>query len=143
MNGINEWIGKFEDGNSQGSRRVTKVAEPDRFFVSAGGIAYLVDATKRKLVRQYCKKNVLDIIYDGQKNLLITADWTCLNWIDPDDKILASKKIAVDGIRDLNVEGRILSGLAIENYGGEEKRFWFNLDKLEILRWEKPWWKFW
>jgi hypothetical protein len=151
--GVNEWIGKFGDGHHWGSRRVTKVAEPDRFFVSAGGFAYLIDATTRKLVSQYCKHNVLDVAYDGQKNLLIVADYKRLNWVEFDGKTLFSKNVAVDGIRDLKVESRILSGLAIKNYGDEEKRFKFDLDKLEIVGWEKlpstkpkgakAWWKFW
>ena len=49
-----------------------------------------------------------------------------------------SQKIAVDGIRDLKIEGGILSGLAYRHYGEEyEERFWFDLNTLKILRWEK------
>jgi hypothetical protein len=67
-----------------------------------------------------------------------------LQQIDFDGEIIFSKKIAVDGIRDLKIEGRILSGLAFKyGNGEEEERFWFDLDKLKILRWERPWWKFW
>jgi hypothetical protein len=141
--GVSEWIGKFGDANGRGSRCATKIAEPDKFFITAGGIAYFIDATERKLLRQFDKKNVLDMVFDAQKNLLITADWTRLNWIDSEDKLVTSKGIAVDGIRDLKIEGRILSGLAIADYGGQEMRFWLDLDTLEVLRWDKPWWKFW
>jgi hypothetical protein len=141
--GINEWVGKFGDG-CRGSRRIVKILEPDRFFISAGSFAYIIDATARKLVWQYSKENVLDIIYDVQKNLLITADYTKLHWIDQENKVLAVKDVAVDGIRELKIEGRILSGLAYRNYGDEkEQRFWLDLDEIKILRWEKPWWKFW
>jgi hypothetical protein len=141
--GINEWMGKFGVGG-QGSGRVIKILEPDRFFISAGGFAYIIDATTRKLIRQYRDENVLDMAYDVQKNLLITAGYTKLRWIDHENKVLTVKDIAVDGIRDLKIEGRILSGLTYKDYGDEkEQRFCLDLDKLKILRWEKPWWKFW
>lgn len=151
--GIVEWIGKFSDGGS-GSRRVVKITEPDRFFVSAGNFAYIIDATSRQLVSQYCEENVCDITYDVPRKLLIVADYTQLRWVNFEGEILTSKSIGVDGIRDLKIEGRVLSGLAYRDYGDEkEQKFTFNLDKLEILRWEKipskitsskkSWWKFW
>ncbi len=141
--GINEWVGKFGVGG-RGSGRIIKILEPDRFFISAGGFAYVIDATIRKLVWRYSEEDVLEMVYDVPKNLLIAADYTKLHWIDRENKVLAVKDVAVDGIRDLKIEGRILSGLAYRNYGDEkEQRFWLDLDKLKILRWEKPWWKFW
>jgi hypothetical protein len=151
-NGVNEWIGKFGVGGS-GPERVLKIVEPDRFFISAPGFAYLVDATERKLVNQYSNRNACDITYDQNRQSLIVADYTQLHWIEFGDKVLFSRKIAVDGIRDLKIEGNVLSGFATSNYGGEEERFRFDLDSLKILSWEKvslkishnkkPWWKFW
>src|ERR1017187_799816 len=151
-NGINEWIGKFGVG-SHGPERVFKIAEPDRFFISAAGFAYLVDATERKLVNQYSNRNAHELIYDQKRQSMIVADYTQLHWIEFGNKLLFSRKIAVDGIRDLRIEGNVLSGLASSNYGDEEKRFRFDLDSLKILGWEKvssgifrskkPWWKFW
>ena len=151
-NGINEWIGKFGVGG-RGPERVIKVADPDRFFISAEGFAYLVDATERKILNQYANQNACDIIYDHKRQSMIVADYTQLHWIEFDGKILFSKRIAVDGIRDLKIEGNILSGLAFSNYGGVEKIFRFDLDALKILGWEKvsskstgskqSWWKFW
>ena len=150
--GINEWIGKFGD-EGQGARRVIKAGEPDRFVILAGRFAYLIDATSRKLAGQYREKNACDITYDCQKNLLITADYTCLHWVNFEGKIFATKKISVDGIHDLKIDDRVLSGLAYRNYDGGKQKFRFDLDKLEILGWEqipskdssnkKSWWKFW
>ena len=79
--GINEWIGKFGVGG-QGAGRIIKVAEPDRFLVSAGGYAYLVNATDRKLVNQYYEENACDVIYDIKRKLLIVADYTELRWVE-------------------------------------------------------------
>jgi hypothetical protein len=34
--------------------------------------------------------------------------------------------------------------LAFRSQGDErEQGFWFDLDQMKILRWERPWWKFW
>ena len=135
--GVNEWIGKFGVGG-WGAARVSKVAEPDRFLVSAGGYAYLVNATDRKLINQYCEENACDVIYDIKRELLIVAGYTELRWVEFGGGILFSQKIAVDGIRDLKIEGGILSGLAYRDYGEEEEqRFWFDLNTLKILCWEK------
>jgi hypothetical protein len=149
--GINEWIGKFEVGGS-GAGYVTKYEEPDKFVVSAGGFAYLVDATNRRLMSQYHNDNALEIIFDCKRKSLIVADNTDLHWIEFGGKTSFSRQISVDGICGLKIEGEILSGLAYRNYDNEQ-RFWFDLDTLKILRWEeiisktpaekKIWWKFW
>jgi hypothetical protein len=147
---ISEWIGKFGCGGSTASC-VTRAIVPDKFFISAGGFAYLIDAMTRKLINQYCEHDIQDAAYDGEKNLLIVADWTHLRWIQVGKEIF-KKRIAADGIRDLRKEGRVLSGLGVVGYGGEEQRFKFDLDEHKILSWEKlpktpiktkHWWKFW
>lgn len=150
--GINEWIGKFGVGGG-GAGRVIKFNEPDKFIVSAGSFAYLVDATNRELISEYHNDNALEIIYDDKRKSFIIADYTDLHWVEFGGKVLFSRRISVDGIRDLKIEGSILTGLAFSNYGGAEKRFTFDLEKLKILGWQKvasklalnkkPWWKFW
>jgi hypothetical protein len=139
--GINEWVGKFEVGGS-GSAQVAKYDQPDKFIVSAGGFAYLVDATNRKLMNQYRNDNALEIVFDSRRKLLVVADYTHLHWVEFGGKDFFSRQISVDGICGLKIEDNILSGLAYRNYGIEQK-FWFDLENLKILRWEKPWWKFW
>jgi hypothetical protein len=114
--------------------------------------AYLVDATNRKLINVYQNNNALDVTYDDKRKTLIVADYTHLHWVEFGGKTLISRRISVDGIRELMIEGNILSGLGFPNYGSEEKRFAFDLDKLKILGWEKLsssnphrkkfWWKF-
>jgi len=151
--GCGEWIGRFGVG-SRGPERVVKIAEPDRFFISAGGFAYVFDATRREIVFQYGDEFLQDIIYDTERSLIITAHYTRLCWVNHEGKTLEERHIAVDGIRDLKIAGRVLTGLAYRDYGSEkEERFWLDLDELKILRWEKmpsndrglkkPWWKFW
>jgi hypothetical protein len=139
--GAGEWIGKFGVGGG-GPGRVIKFAEPDQFIVSAGSFAYFVDATNRKLVGQYQNDAASEIIYDNERKNFIVAGLTDLQWVEPGGKLLFSRSVSVDGIWNLKIEGNILSGFAYKDYE-DERRFWFDLDKLKILRWEKPWWKFW
>lgn len=156
--GVTEWIGKFGTGSSSSSR-VDKVIEPDRFFVSAGGFGYLVDATKRDLLNYHFQEFTQDIAYDAQSSRFVVADCVRLSILDSGKVVWSSKRIALDGIRDLKVEGRVIRGLAVTGFEGEESIFTFNLDTHEVKcpvdysSWDnlltnakkkEPWWqKFW
>jgi len=158
--GIVEWIGKFGCGFST-VMRVTKAVEPDRFMVVAGGAAYLVDATRKTLLNQHCEVYVQDIAYDPIRNHLVAGD-VRLRMIENGQEIWRSKRISTDGIYDMKIEGRVLSGMAVADYEGKEEPFAFNLDSREFIygpdlsQWDvplasqksaqgksKPWWKFW
>ena len=129
--GINEWVGKFGTGYYSASR-VTKVAEPDTFLVCAGGFAYLVNATNRQILNKFCNECVSDVVYDSKTENFIVTDGIRIRIIKADQEIWTSKRIALDGIRDLKIEGRIVSGLAEVGFKGEEEKFTFNLDAREV-----------
>jgi len=160
--GIDEWIGKFGTGGSA-SARVDKVIEPDKFLISAGGFGYLVDATKQELLNHHFEQFTQDVAYDSKTNRFIVADYVRLRLIEAGKVVFSSKRIALDGIRDLKIQGRLIRGLAVTGYEGEESEFTFDIDKLEVKcpvdfsTWDnitaakskqtvverKPWWKFW
>ena len=134
--GISEWIGKFGTGGSA-SVRVDKAIEPDKFLISAGGFGYLVDATKRELVNHYFEKFTQDIAYDSKTNRFVVADYVRLRLIEAGNVVFSSKRIALDGIRGLKIEGRIVQGLAVTDYAGDDYRgresaFTLDLDTLEL-----------
>ena len=152
--GLEEWIGKFGCGYSA-AMRVTKALQPDKFMVVAGGFAYLIDATKKTLLNQYAEPFVSDIAYDPQNNHFIAAD-VRLRIIENSKQIWYSKRVSIDEIYGLKVEGRLLSGISISGYEGEEEPFSFDLDSREfksgpdfsscdepIKEEKKPWWRFW
>jgi hypothetical protein len=139
--GIDEWIGKFGTG-IYGSSYVQKITEPDQFFVSASGFGYVVDASRRELLVHHFDENAHGIAYDPKTNRFIVADSTRIRFIETNQVIWTSKTIAVDGIRDFKVEGRIISALATTDYGGRETGFTFDMDTFKI-KWNKPWWRFW
>jgi hypothetical protein len=129
--GINEWIGKFGDGG-RGVRRVTKIEEPDKFLVCSGGFAYLVNATNRLLINQFCNALVVDVVYDSKTKNFIVTDGIRIRIIESGQEIWASKRIALDGIRDLKIEGKIVSGLAEVGFKSEEEIFTLDLETLEM-----------
>jgi len=157
---IVERIGKFGTGGSA-SARVDKAIEPDKFLISAGGFGYLVDATKRALLNHHFEPFTQDIAYDAKTNRFIIADYVRLRLIESGKVVFSSKRIALDGIRSLKLEGRLVVGLATTGYEGEESGFTFDLDTLQVKcpvdfsSWDnprmqipipkqaKPWWKFW
>jgi len=162
--GVDEWIGKFGTGSSA-SARVDKAIEPDKFLISAGGFGYLIDATNRKLLNHYSEPFTRDVAYDAKTNRFIVADYVRLRLIEAGKVVWSSKRIALDGIRDLKIEGRLVKGLAMTDYVGtdheeSESSFTFNQDTLDVncpvdfSSWDvppanvqyktgRPWWKFW
>jgi len=130
-NGIHEWIGKFADCG-RGMRRVIKAVEPDVFFVSAGDFIYLVDATNRKTLNFFYGDQVNDAIYDPLTKCFIIADCVRLRLVEAGERVWSSKRVALDGIRDLKLKGRVVSGLALVGFEGKEKSFTFNLDTREV-----------
>jgi hypothetical protein len=131
--GVIEWIGKFGTGLSSFAR-VEKVFEPDKFLVSAGGFGYVVDATNRQLLTQCLDEKYQDIAYDWQNGRLIAADYHRLHFIEGGKKVWSSTKISVDGIRDLKMNGRLITGLGVFAYGGPEKEFTFYVDTRKVKR---------
>jgi hypothetical protein len=143
------------------SARVEKAIEPDKFLISAGGFGYLVDATKRALLNHHFEPFRQDIAYDATTNRFIIADYVRLRLVESGRVVFSSKRIALDGIRSLKLEGRLIVGLATTGYEGEESGFTFDLDTLQVKcpvdfsSWDNPplqipapkqakhWWKFW
>jgi hypothetical protein len=133
---------------------VTKIAEPDKFFICAGGWIYFVDATNRKLLEEpYRDQDVHDAIYDPLNNGILVADWSSISLIKSKLKVW-SIRTGTDGIRNLELEGRVLRGLGEFDYNGSEREFTLNLEtrKLKVGQRfianipqdkSKPWWRFW
>ena len=108
-----------------------------------------------------------DVAYDPQSNRFVIADYVRLRLVESGKVVWTSKRIALDGIRDLKIEGRKIRGLAVTDYEGDDHRekessFTFDMDTLEVncpvdfSSWDdtpkkpfknppakKTWWKFW
>jgi hypothetical protein len=129
--GAGEWIGKFGTGGSA-SARVEKAIDPDKFLISAGGFGYLLDATNRELVNHHFEPHMQDVAYDSKTNRFIVADYVRLRVIESGKIVRSSKRIALDGIRDLKLEGRLIRGHAVTGFEGEESEFTFDLDTFQV-----------
>jgi len=130
--GIEEWIGKFGCGPKQ-VMRVIPAHPPDTFFINAGGFAYLLDATHRRLLNHYFDPFSDDIVYDPETGHFIAAA-TDIRIIENGEPIWTSRRIALDGISELKINGRILSGLAIVGYDEETEPFALDLDTREFIK---------
>jgi len=152
--GVQEWVGKFGCG-IRTVMRVTKTAAPGVYIIVAGGFAYVLDATTRQLLNHYCDSSAEDIVYDTVTNQFIAAD-THLQIIENGREIWRSRRIALDGVYGMSIEGRILAGNAVTGYEGEAEPFAMNLDTREFIKAstifsdyqipvpaKKPWWQFW
>ena len=78
----------------------------------------MIDASKRQLINEYCKEFNQDVAFDTCGKRLVVADFVRLRIIEAGEEVWASKLIALDGIRNLEVEGRILHGLAVVGFEG-------------------------
>ena len=150
---IGQWIGKFDCG-AHGGNKVAKCAEPDKFFVCAGGWFYFVDATSRKLLEEPCHdQNFHDAVFEPASGGVLVADWSTISLIKGKTKVW-SVAIGSDGIRNLKLEDDTLRGVGEFDYNGTEREFTINVGtrKLKVGRptgtdapeqGSKPWWKIW
>ncbi|HVW20658.1 MAG TPA: hypothetical protein VHC86_05540 [Opitutaceae bacterium] len=134
--GAYPWIGKFGTGHTT-VMRVAKAIEPDRFFVTAGGFGYLVDATKRTLLNHHFPPYLAELAYDPGRDEFIAAD-VGLRIVSQGLQRWASKRISVDWIRDLSVRGRSLWGVAFVGSDSREEAFEFDLDRREFKQGGQP-----
>jgi hypothetical protein len=126
-----EWIGKFDCGEF-GGNKVTKIAEPDRFLVCAGGWVYIVDGTKRKLLEEPLRENwILDAVYDPVSGGILAAGWSKISLIKAGTKIWAVS-MGTYGIRNLEWQGKVLKGLGEFDYDGSEREFILDLETKKI-----------
>jgi hypothetical protein len=124
---MEEWIGKFDCGNF-GGNKVTKIAEPDKFFICAGGWFYFVNATAQKLTEEpYRNEHVHDAVFDPASGGVLTADWSSISLIKS-GAIEWSVRIAADGIRNLKLERNSLRGLGEFDHDGSEREFTLDLE---------------
>lgn len=130
--GIVEWIGKFGCG-LRTMMRVTPARAPGSFFINAGGFAYVVNATRRQLLNHHCDPFTEDIVYDATTDHFIAAD-VHLRIIEAGREIWTSPRIALDGIYDLSIDGRLLTGRVVVGYEGETALFALDLDAREFLK---------
>lgn len=96
-----------------------------------------MNATSRQLLNHHGGEFTRDVVYDPLTNRFITADYTRLHLIESGRIIFSSERIALDGIRDLKIQGRLIRGLAVTDYDKEsheelESAFTFNIDTQAI-----------
>lgn len=146
------WVANFKTGRTKYSIAF-EIPATGKIVVIAGGQGYIMTPDLQKPLQTfgYAITEVLTT-YDKR---FVAADNTDLEIINSDATIWRSERISWDGIKDLVVNDKIVSGLSFDPmyYSDEWVNFSINLDTKEIIggsyrRYEfkepkKPFWKFW
>ena len=161
-NGEKVWIAKFACGSAN-EMRVTKIAEPDKFLVFAGGYSYVLDATRSVVLNESFDDLAKATLYHPQWNYFITTDGLRINITSYNQTRWSTPRIALDGISNLKLEYRTVHGLAVTGFNGEQEPFTLDLISHKVTcatdystwdndaaearhahpRHKKPWWQFW
>lgn len=155
-----DWVANFKPGWT-GLNAVHEFEQKLEILVIAGGTCYFMnpDEEKPKLIFGVGYEIVIKTL-DGR---LILQDLTDLTIIEPNGEHWHTERLAWDGIKDLTIEGNLVSGLSFDPIrdksewvefvvdlekrsikGGSYRQYEFKSDnqKSEKKR-KKLWWKIW
>jgi hypothetical protein len=146
------WVGNFKTGWTKYSN-VFEIPDTDKIVVIASGQGYLITPDQQKPLKTFGYA-ISEIVTTNDK-IFVAADITDLEIINSDATIWRSERISWDGIKDLVIKDKIVSGLSFDPMHDSDEwvNFSFNLDTKEIIggsykRYDfeevkKPFWKFW
>jgi len=146
------WVGNFEPGLT-GLNAVYEFVHNLYVLVIAGGTCYLMNPDFQKPISIFGSgyETVIKTL-DGR---VILQDSTHLTIFESSGEYWSSRRISLDGIRELTIEGNLVRGIAYEPTAESEEWVEFVLDleqrivargsifQTEIERVKKPWWKLW
>ena len=157
-----DWVANFKPGWT-GLNAVYEFTDQQYILVIAGGTCYLMNPDEDK------PKSTFGVGYETViKNLdgrLILQDLTDLTVIEPNGEHWHTERISWDGIKDLKLEGNLVSGLSFDPMNDKDEwvEFVVDLEKRNVKggsfrQYEfkpvgesvqrkndtkKPWWKIW
>ncbi|HTJ01024.1 MAG TPA: hypothetical protein VL527_19225 [Dongiaceae bacterium] len=105
---INSWVGNFQPGICQ-YNAVFMHPDGRTVIVISGGTAYVVEPQSRTCLRHFgaC---ITSAACDLSRKLLVISDLTHLWLFDDRGERWVSKRISLDGIRNLRIETETVSG---------------------------------
>ncbi|WP_285059806.1 hypothetical protein [Pedobacter ginsengisoli] len=105
------WVGNFEPGWI-GFNAVYEFEHDPSILVIAGGTCYLMNPDLEKPISIFGTQ--YETVTKTLNRRLILQDSTCLTVFEADGEYWHSERISWDGIKDLTVEGNLVSGVAYE-----------------------------
>jgi hypothetical protein len=120
------WIGNFRRGQTD-LNGVYPLSSNSQIMVFADGNGYLLDLGTEKLVREvghgYCQNVVPSV--DGK---IVISNLTQIIVIESAGEIWVSERISWDGIKDLRVDGSVVSGMAYDPTNKNKEWVEFSVD---------------
>jgi hypothetical protein len=106
--------------------------EPNVLII-AGGHAYIIDTAEKKVIAEPGFGHYTELVA-GPDGTVVIANFVKLTVITPEASVWHSRQISFDGIKDLKLEGDILSGLCFDprTANGSWEPFSFNMKTKEI-----------
>jgi hypothetical protein len=159
-----DWVANFQLGWT-GFNCVHEFESKTDILVIAGGTCYLMNHNKKEPIKvfgvgfQSCIKTL--------DNRIILQDLTDLSIIEPNGEFWNTERISWDGIKDLKLEGNLVSGLSFDPMnkkdewvefivdlekrnvkGGSYRQYEFepideNVESVLAKKEKSSWWKFW
>lgn len=148
------WDANFKLGWT-GFNAVYEFNNEDFILVIAGGTGYLINPESTKPINVF-GVGFLSAI-KSENNKIILQDITDLTIVEPNGEKWHTERIYWDGIKDLKLEGNIVSGLSFDpiNDRDEWVEFIVNLEnrnvqggsyrqyEIKSIERKNKWWKFW
>jgi hypothetical protein len=152
------WIGNFGSGSSK-VMGIYPLTNKDEVLVFAYGTAYILNIESQKLLKSFGYN--YDQLIHTSDGVMILSDFTNITTVAANGGVWHSERISWDGIKDLKLEGNIVSGLSYnpmnknmewvpfsldlktkELKGGSYNKYEFDPISENVSRMKrKPWWK--
>lgn len=122
-----EWVANFKPGWSK-LNLVYEFDKQQHFLVIAGGVCYIMSRNDTKPI---------DVFGDGYESVivardgrLILQDTTYITVLEPNGEHWNSERISWDGLKDLKLDGNVITGLSYDpmNKQNEWVGFCYNMD---------------
>jgi hypothetical protein len=105
------WIGNFEEQDAHGYSGVWTDLGPKAVVVVAGGAGYLVDAVKRRLIRELGSR-IQHAWFEPELSAMVVSNGLWFEAFDGDRVLWSSRRLSWDRMRDLKRSDLVVAGEA-------------------------------
>ena len=146
------WVANFKPGWTE-LNEIFEIGNQSNLIVIAGGMFYLMNPENEKPIKAF--GGGFETYLKSKNGKIILQDQTDLTVIEPNGEHWSSERISWDGIKNLKLNGNLISGLSYDpmNEENEWVEFEMNIEtrkveggsyrNYEYKKSETKWWKFW
>lgn len=150
-NGTN-WVANFKPGWTN-FNQVYEIENQTNLIVIAGGTLYLMNPENEKPLDVYGVG--IERAFKSEQNQIILQDQTDLTIIEKNGEYWTTERISYDGIKELKINGNIVSGLAYVPTSDDDLWLEFTLnlenrkvnggsfEEIKSVEIKNKWWKIW